>query len=59
MSVFLSALTFVCVLPMQAFATEYQNYKTLTTFDAAEDEDLIIKDEVIEERTANSKTYLL
>lgn len=59
LAVLLTVLTIVSILPMQTFATEYQNYQTLTNIDTVEDEDLIIKNEVVEERTANSKTYLL
>lgn len=52
-------LTVVSILPMQTFATEYQNYQTLTTIDDETNEELFIQEEVVEERTANSKTYLL
>ena len=59
LAIILSALMLICVLPMQTFATEYRNYQTLTTIDIEPEPDLIIQNEVIEERTANSKTYLL
>lgn len=59
LAVFLVAITVIGILPMQTFATEYQNYKTLTTVDSDDDSELIIKEEIVEERTANSKTYLL
>lgn len=59
LAVLLIVLTVVSILPMQTFATEYQNYKTLTTIDNETNEELFIKEEVVEERTANSKTYLL
>lgn len=59
LAVLLTVLTIVSILPMQTFATEYQNHQTLTTIDTESDADLIIQNEVIEERTANSKTYLL
>lgn len=59
LAVILTVLTIVSILPMQTFATEYQNYKTLTTIDVPENEELIIKEEVVDERTVNSKTYLL
>lgn len=59
LAMLLTVLTIISILPMQTFALEYRNYKTLTTIDAVEDEDLTIKEEVVEERTANSKTYLL
>lgn len=59
LAVFLVAITVIGILPMQTFATEYQNYKTLTTVDSDDDSELIIKEEIVEERTLNSKTYLL
>lgn len=59
LAVFLVAITVIGILPMQTFATEYQNYKTLTTVDSDDDSELIIKEEIVEERTVNSKTYLL
>lgn len=59
LAVFLVAITVIGILPMQTFATEYQNYKTLTTVDSDDDSELIIKEEIVEERTSNSKTYLL
>lgn len=59
LAVLLTVLTIVSILPMQTFATEYQNHQTLTTIDTETDAELIIKEEVVEERTANSKTYLL
>ncbi len=59
LAVLLTVLTIVSVLPMQTFATEYQNHQTLTTIDTETDEELPIKEEVVEKRTANSKTYLL
>lgn len=59
LAVFLVAITVIGILPMQTFATEYQNYKTLTTVDSDDDSELIIKEELVEERTSNSKTYLL
>lgn len=59
LAMLLTVLTIISVLPMQTFATEYNNYKTLTTIDYAETSDPLIKEEVIEERSANSKTYLL
>ena len=59
LAVLLTVLTIVSILPMQTFATEYQNYQTLTTIDVEADEELPIKEEVVEERTSNSKTYLL
>lgn len=59
LAVLLTALTIASILPMQTFATEHQNYQTLTTIDTETNEDLLIKEEVVEERTANSKTYLL
>ena len=59
LAVLLTVLIIVSILPMQTFATEYKDYKTLTTIDSESDEDLIIQNEVIEERTSNSKTYLL
>lgn len=55
----LTVLIIVSVLPMQTFATAYRNYKTLTNIDAPKDNDLVIHEEVVSERTANSKTYLL
>lgn len=59
LAVILTVLTIVSILPMQTFATEYQNYQTLTTIDIPEDEELIIKEEVVSERQENSKTFLL
>lgn len=59
LAVLLTVLTIVSILPMQTFATEYQNHQTLTTIDTEANEELPIKEEVVEERTANSKTYLL
>lgn len=59
LAVLLTVLTIVSILPMQTFATEYQNHQTLTTIDTDANEELPIKEEVVEERTANSKTYLL
>ncbi len=59
LAVFLVAITVIGILPMQTFATEYQNNKTLTTVDSDDDSELIIKEEIVEERTSNSKTYLL
>lgn len=59
LAVLLTVLTIVSILPMQTFATEYQNHQTLTTIDTEADEELPIKEEVVEKRTANSKTYLL
>lgn len=59
LAVLLTVLTIVSVLPIQTFATEYQNHQTLTTIDTETDEELPIKEEVVEKRTANSKTYLL
>ena len=59
LAIFLVVITVIGILPMQTFATEYQNYKTLTTVDSDDDSELIIKEEIVEERTLNSKTYLL
>lgn len=59
LAVLLTVLTIVSILPMQTFATEYQNHQTLTTIDTEANEELPIKEEVVEERTAHSKTYLL
>lgn len=59
LAIVLSVLTIMSIMPMQTFATEYQNYQTLTTIDVLEDDDLAIQEEVVSERTANSKTYLL
>lgn len=59
LAVFLVIVIVIGIFPMSVFATEYQNHKTLTTVDTETDADLIIKEEVVEERTANSKTYLL
>lgn len=59
LAIVLSVLTIMSIMPMQTFATEYQNYQTLTTIDVPEDDDLVIQEEVVSERTANSKTYLL
>lgn len=59
LAVFLVIVIVIAIFPMSVFATEYQNHKTLTTVDTETDADLIIKEEVVEERTANSKTFLL
>ena len=59
LAVLLTVLTIVSILPMQTFATEYQNYQTLTSSNAESDTESIIQEEVIEKRSANSKTYLL
>lgn len=59
LAVFLVIVIVIGIFPMSVFATEYQNHKTLTTVDTETDADLIIKEEVVEERTANSKTFLL
>lgn len=59
LAIVLSVLTIMSVMPMQTFATGYRNYQTLTHFDIEPDADLDIKNEVIEKRSANSKTYLL
>lgn len=59
LAVLLTVLIIVGILPMQTFATEYRNYQTLTHFDTEPEADLIIQNEVIEERSVNSKTYLL
>lgn len=59
LATFLIIVIVIGIFPMSVFATEYQNHKTLTTVDTETDADLIIKEEVVEERTANSKTYLL
>lgn len=59
LAVILTVLTIVSILPMQTFATEYQNYKELTDFVTISEEPLVIKEEVISERQENSKTFLL
>ena len=53
LAVLLTVLTIVSILPMQTFATEYQNHQTLTTIDTDANEELPIKEEVVEERNAN------
>ncbi len=55
----LTVLIIVSILPMQTFATEYQNYKELTKFVEVSEEPLIIKEEVVSKREKNSKTFLL
>lgn len=57
LAVILTVLTIVSILPMQTFATEYQNYKELTDFVTISEEPLVIKEEVISERQENSKTF--
>lgn len=59
LAILLSVLTIISVMPMQTFATDYQNYITLTSVEEPVEKELLIQEEVVEERTANSKTYLL
>lgn len=59
LAIVLSVLTIMSVMPMQTFAIEYQNYKELTDFVEINEEQEIIKEEVISERQENSKTFLL
>lgn len=59
LAILLSVLTIISVVPMQAFATDYQNYVTLTSVEEPVEEEFIIQSEVIDERDAYSKTYLL
>ena len=58
LAVLMSFLIIISIIPMQALATDYQNHVTLTTVEESAEE-LIIKEEIVKERTLNSKTYLL
>lgn len=57
LAVFLVIVIVIAIFPMSVFATEYQNHKTLTTVDTETDADLIIKEEVVEERTEIQKHF--
>lgn len=55
----LSFLIVVSIIPMHVFASEYQNYLTLTSMEEPVEEEMIIRSEVVDKRDEYSKTYLL
>lgn len=59
LAVLLSVLTIISVIPMQAFASEYQCQVSLNTMETNEITDTSIQSEIVENRTEHSKTYLL
>lgn len=59
LAILLSVLTIISVMPMQTFATEALNYNALGEVSTDAHMEAMILEEVVEERSANSKTYLL